>query len=69
MKRFTATGLSLPVRLMQEIDKNRGDIPRSRYLLRVLEKQYTCKECRKNGVRDSLDNRFESLKSSGSHVP
>lgn len=33
-----ATGLSLPKELKDQIDKERGDIPRSRYILRILEK-------------------------------
>ena len=40
MRRNTATGISLPNELMQKIDADRGDIPRSRYILRILEKIY-----------------------------
>jgi len=40
MKRYTSTGLSLPNDLMAKIDSDRGDISRSRYLLRLLEKVY-----------------------------
>ena len=40
MKRYTSTGLSLPNDLMQKIDSDRGDVSRSRYLLRLLEKGY-----------------------------
>jgi hypothetical protein len=40
MKRYTPTGLSLPADLMHRIDCERGDVPRSRYLLRIIEKFY-----------------------------
>lgn len=30
--------LSLPTKLLRRIDSSRGDIPRSRYVLRILEK-------------------------------
>jgi hypothetical protein len=34
------TGFLLPGELIQKIDAERGDIPRSRFLLRILEKTY-----------------------------
>ena len=40
MKYFKATGLSLPSEVIIKIDKDRGDIPRSRYILRILERTY-----------------------------
>jgi metal-responsive CopG/Arc/MetJ family transcriptional regulator len=58
-----ATGISLPDELLKEIDSKRGDISRSRYMLRLLEKPYKCDECRK---KDSLDSGFASLQSSES---
>ena len=33
-----ATGLSLPKDLKDQIDKERGDIPRSKYILRMLQR-------------------------------
>jgi metal-responsive CopG/Arc/MetJ family transcriptional regulator len=30
-------GITLPVSLLQEIDENRGDIPRSKYIRRAVE--------------------------------
>ena len=39
-RRCTLTGLSLPIDMMDRIDEERGDIPRSRFLLRLLEKIY-----------------------------
>jgi len=40
MRKNTATGISLPNELVKKIDAERGDIPRSRYVLRLLEKTY-----------------------------
>ena len=41
MSRFSrevlTMGVSLPKRVYQEIDAQRGDIPRSRYILKILE--------------------------------
>ena len=46
---------------MQKIDIDRGDIPRSRYVLRILEKQYTFET---NNDTGSLNRRIETLQSS-----
>lgn len=40
MRNYTTTGLSLPQKWMERIDIERGDISRSRYVLRILEKAY-----------------------------
>ena len=39
IKQRTVT-ISFPKPLVEELDKARGDIPRSRYLQRILEKQF-----------------------------
>ena len=36
----TNFGISLPTELVKKIDTERGDVPRSKYLLRILEKIY-----------------------------
>jgi hypothetical protein len=33
-----SVGISLPVSVLKRIDSERGDIPRSRFLLRILQK-------------------------------
>jgi metal-responsive CopG/Arc/MetJ family transcriptional regulator len=77
MQSSIAVGISLPKELISKIDDERGDISRSRYLLRILEKVY---EHQKNSERlrvnkkdngDPLDSSgFESLlQSSGSENP
>ena len=40
MQRHKATGLSIPIELMHRIDAERGDVSRSRFLVRLLEKAY-----------------------------
>ena len=39
-KRSVAVGLSLPKYVKDKIDRDRGDIPFSRYILRIIEKAY-----------------------------
>jgi hypothetical protein len=40
MQSSIAVGISFPKDIISKIDAERGDIPRSRYLLRILEKAY-----------------------------
>jgi hypothetical protein len=63
MQKFNSVGISLPKEIISKIDIERGDISRNGYLLRLLEKQNKCDECRK---KDSLDRGFASLQSSES---
>jgi hypothetical protein len=63
MQKFNSVGISLPKEIISKIDIERGDISRNGYLLRLLEKQNKCDECRK---KDSLDRGFPSLQSSES---
>ena len=35
-----SAGISIPTDLLSEIDKNRGDISRSRYIVRIIEQVY-----------------------------
>jgi hypothetical protein len=44
MLRKTVVGISFPQQLVERIDKDRGDIPRSRFLVRILERAYDQKE-------------------------
>jgi hypothetical protein len=41
MKYSYGFGISLPKEIVKKIDIQRGDIPRSKYLLRILEKTYS----------------------------
>jgi hypothetical protein len=75
MQSTIAVGISLPKEIITKIDSERGDIPRSRYLLRLLEKMY---KSNKNGEKLSgntensqnpLDSRLRSLQSSESSSP
>lgn len=38
MQNYISVGISLPRKIMKKIDDERGDISRSRYLLRLLER-------------------------------
>jgi metal-responsive CopG/Arc/MetJ family transcriptional regulator len=33
--------INLPEKLVKKIDRERGDVPRSRFILRLIEKVYT----------------------------
>lgn len=37
MKKFAPTGISLPLKLIHEIDLMRGDVSRSRYILKLIQ--------------------------------
>jgi hypothetical protein len=59
-------GISFPKEVISRIDSERGDVPRSRYILRIVETQYRSrgreKDCSKeNNSSDSPESRFESL--------
>ena len=49
MQDKVATGISLPKKLKDKIDVDRGDISRSRYILRIL-KMYGSDESNKNNA-------------------
>ena len=38
MQNYITAGLSLPKEVLLKIDKERGDIPRSKYILRILQR-------------------------------
>lgn len=67
--------VSIPRKHMLEIDRIRGDIPRSRFFLRMIEKSYGgyiengLQTVNKKSVRDTVGERTEILKSTASPVP
>ena len=67
--------LSIPRDWKLEIDRRRGDITRSRFFLRMIEKSYGdylgigLQEVNKKSVRDTVDERTQILKSTVSPVP
>jgi metal-responsive CopG/Arc/MetJ family transcriptional regulator len=79
MTKINSVGISLPTEIISKIDAERGDIPRSRYILRVLQNTYSKmrkpkEEGRRNGTtiknsQDSPDRRLETLQSSESRGP
>ena len=52
-----STGISFPSYILKMIDIERGDVPRSRFLIRILEEKYQKTTQRKN---NSSDNRLEN---------
>jgi len=40
MKKFKSTGLSLPKEFLEKIDRDRGDISRSRFVFKLIVKAY-----------------------------
>jgi len=44
MQSYISVGFSLPRKIREKIDVERGDISRSRYLLRLLERVYISNE-------------------------
>jgi hypothetical protein len=43
-----AVGISLPRDILDKIDSDRGDISRSRFLLRIIERVYSTNHTKKN---------------------
>jgi hypothetical protein len=61
-----AVGISLPRKLMSQIDSERGDISRSRFLLRLIERQGMVSNIETKKVYDPLDHGIETPRSSES---
>jgi metal-responsive CopG/Arc/MetJ family transcriptional regulator len=67
--------LSIPDNWLLEIDRMRGDISRSRFVLRMIEKSYDdyldndLQAVNKKNVRDTVDERTGILKSTASRTP
>jgi hypothetical protein len=53
-------GISLPKNIVEKIDNERQDVPRSKYLLRILERS----KWLSNNKLNSLDTGLERLESS-----
>jgi hypothetical protein len=54
MVKSIPVGVSIPENILKQIDKDRMDIPRSRYLLRALERSYI----NQKGITDSPASRI-----------
>jgi hypothetical protein len=76
MTEVISVGISFPKNVLTKIDTERGDVPRSRYLLRVIENalqskvkgdwKKNCDDKNTGDSLDSLNSRFGSLQSSES---
>jgi hypothetical protein len=66
--------VSIPRDLILEIDRQRGDISRSRFFLRMIEKSYSdyhdndLQKVNNKKIRDAVDQRTEILESTASQV-
>jgi hypothetical protein len=60
MVKTKPVGISLPRDIIEKIDRERQDIPRSKYLLRILEKS----NWQNNNILNSLETGFEHRESS-----
>lgn len=49
-------GISFDKDILEKIDKERGDVPRSKYLTKVLKKEYTIKN-----IEKVIENNLNSL--------
>jgi hypothetical protein len=62
VKRNIGAGISLPKQIIARIDTDRGDVSRSKYILRILEKMRHKSICRNHcnleekGSQESLDH-------------
>jgi hypothetical protein len=66
MQESIAVGISLPRKIMSQIDCQRGDISRSRFLLRLIERQSMVSDVETKNVNDPLDHGIETPRSSES---
>lgn len=77
MQNFISVGISLPREIVKKIDVERGDVSRSRFVFRLLEKSYCARNDRnrtpadidKNKILDSPDVRFRGLSLDESRIP
>jgi metal-responsive CopG/Arc/MetJ family transcriptional regulator len=53
----TAVGISLPREIITRIDNERGDVSRSRYVLRIVQKAY-----RDNSSGEGQKNKLDSVR-------
>jgi metal-responsive CopG/Arc/MetJ family transcriptional regulator len=53
MTKANSVGISLPTEIISKLDTERGDIPRSRYILRVLRDTYSKRNKPKEEERSS----------------
>jgi hypothetical protein len=70
MQTSVSVGISLPQDIILSIDAQRGDIPRSRWVLRLLEKAYTGQrqeQQRNTKIEKSSPERLIGTQQSGEH--
>jgi metal-responsive CopG/Arc/MetJ family transcriptional regulator len=66
MQNTICVGISLPKEILEKIDRDRQDISRSRYVLRLIERLYQTNEKNKR-ICDSLDSRSSTIQGQVNH--
>lgn len=56
MQNTICVGLSLPKEILKKIDEERQDIPRSKYVVRIIERLYFRNGNENKNCHDSLDS-------------
>ena len=74
MQTSISVGISLPKKIMSEIDTERGDVSRSRFLLRLIEDKLPAEKRQGRNLQikktnDPVDHRIETPRSSESQDP
>lgn len=60
MQNKIGTGISFPKKIIENIDRDRGDVSRSRFVLRLLEQVYEGKGQKNVGCQDDVQVRAMS---------
>jgi metal-responsive CopG/Arc/MetJ family transcriptional regulator len=67
MQNNICVAISLPKEILEKIDNERKDIPRSRYILRIIERLYLKNEEKSKRTSDSLDSRSPTIQGQVNH--
>jgi len=60
MQYSIAVGISFPMKIIDKIDRDRGDISRSRYVLRMIEKFYGIKQLDESPGQNAREQQINS---------
>lgn len=66
-RNMISVGISFPKGLLEKIDRDRQDISRSRFVLRLIENLYHTNEKNKK-IGDSLDSRSSTIQGQVNHL-
>lgn len=60
MQANIAVGISFPTKIIDQIDRDRGDISRSRFVLRMIEKVYGIKQLDESQEQNAKEQQINS---------